>query len=764
MIQHSSIPVNLSTLIEDSTHRVVTDAEKADWNTKQNALSFGNLTTSTGLTITGGTGSVIGSGTSIKPSTGYFIPTTAEKADWDEAYSLEHSHSNKTNLDNINQDLGTSNNVAFNSVTTDLAQFDTSTGNPVHAEGKVFYDYAKHALSYYNEESDITVNIAQENLIRVRNETGSKILNGTVVYPIGITGTEVLIDLANSHDKETCRLTGVVTHDIETGSVGYVCKFGEVGDLDTHLFLTGELVYLNDSIPGKFTNVKPTAGGSYAVVIGAVKKSGTTDGSIIVDINTSEFSLEQSKDLGWSPEHTATLSFVDTDANPLLSRTLHITPVYDEYDFYQYGDKYSKTSDSIQLPDEEGLYVIYYNLGTLYYFKNPTDAQIDTIIRNNPYAAYVYWNAVNKKSEYVGLEMHKLGMTPPTHAYLHFNFRCRWSNGLAPNTISADGSGDLDAHAQFGMDSGAITDEDLYHSTPTILSTTGLPIYYLSGTYASPTLRGTTNAGFSVLTTGSGRLAYNTVSAGNYILSEVPNLDFVCYHIIAVNENNINRRVISLVGQTSYTSLANARAGAITEIENVRISGIVPQEVKAIATFIFQTGNTYANAVKGRIRTVATGVYYVDWRNTQIAGGAGSSIGSTVFNDSLFQIYDNTDVTKILQFQVSNISSGTTSVLSAPNSDGTIIISEGVNGYQTIRGGLTSTGSLNLYNNAIDNQGIVITSTGNVGIGIDITTTTTSKLQVVGLPSYEDNDTAISDGLTTGAFYRTSTGIVKVVF
>jgi len=50
---------------------------------------------------------------------------------------------------------------------------------------------------------------------------------------------------------------------------------------------------------------------------------------------------------------------------------------------------------------------------------------------------------------------------------------------------------------------------------------------------------------------------------------------------------------------------------------------------------------------------------------------------------------------------------------------------------------------------------------GNVGIG---TNNPTSKLQVVGLPVFANNAAAVSGGLTTGAFYRTSTGVLMVVF
>jgi len=50
---------------------------------------------------------------------------------------------------------------------------------------------------------------------------------------------------------------------------------------------------------------------------------------------------------------------------------------------------------------------------------------------------------------------------------------------------------------------------------------------------------------------------------------------------------------------------------------------------------------------------------------------------------------------------------------------------------------------------------------GNVGIG---TSAPTSKLQVVGLPVFADNASSITGGLTVGAFYRTSVGVLMVVF
>ena len=58
-----------------------------------------------------------------------------------------------------------------------------------------------------------------------------------------------------------------------------------------------------------------------------------------------------------------------------------------------------------------------------------------------------------------------------------------------------------------------------------------------------------------------------------------------------------------------------------------------------------------------------------------------------------------------------------------------------------------------------NSEALRITSSGNVGIG---TTSPTSRLHVVGLPSFADNTTAIAGGLTLGAFYHTA-GVLKVV-
>src|SRR3989344_5242775 len=69
--------------------------------------------------------------------------------------------------------------------TPTFIDFDTVTVKPSHQEGRVFYDITDKTLSYYNEESTITMNIGQEIWIRAYNNSGSTITDGKVCYVSG---------------------------------------------------------------------------------------------------------------------------------------------------------------------------------------------------------------------------------------------------------------------------------------------------------------------------------------------------------------------------------------------------------------------------------------------------------------------------------------------------------------------------------------------------------------------------------------------------
>lgn len=153
-----------------------------------------------------------------------------------------------------------------------------------HEEGLLFYDKKSHALSYYNDESDVVVNIGQETLLRVYNNTASTLLNGKVVYISGAFSGWPTAALASCTSKtQAYAVLGLATADIEPSTYGYVCITGKVNDINTSSFSAGDTLYL-DAISGNVTKIPPLQP-NYVVSVGEVLTSSSTQGSILVRID-----------------------------------------------------------------------------------------------------------------------------------------------------------------------------------------------------------------------------------------------------------------------------------------------------------------------------------------------------------------------------------------------------------------------------------------------------------------------------------------------
>jgi len=391
---------------------------------------------------------------------------TAVSLNSDVSSSLAHITTDGSSHSFINQNVTSTGTPSFNSIQLNTGVF------PSHTEGLLFYDDSKKALSYYNDESDVTINLAQELVVRVYNGTGSTILNGQVVTGLGSIGGIISIQLVNSHVKAKSRLIGVATHDIENGTVGYVTRFGDVGGLNTSIYSEGDILYL-DSVDGGLTTSQPTDGG-YSTIIGMVKEVHLTEGIIIVDPKISELTVEVTDTNGFPTDQRTgtTISFVDA------TRTFSIAPTGDEFHFYELGEKYEKTTtQSVVIDDTTGSHIVYFDEGVLTSIANPTSSQAWNIILNKCIVSYLYWNATNGAAYIVQDERHGIGMAPATHLYLHRTRGAKYLDGLAPTDIII-GNGSLASHAQFGVTTGLISDEDLDHTLNTVVSTVGLKYYY----------------------------------------------------------------------------------------------------------------------------------------------------------------------------------------------------------------------------------------------------------------------------------------------
>lgn len=187
---------------------------------------------------------------------------------------------------NVGGDADVTGNVSaeiFNA--NSYVDFNPSASAPAWAEGRVFYDATNKTLALYNNESDVTLQIGQEEWIRVYNNYIDVIENGEAVFIEGSYNGVPAVNLADASNSAAYHAVGVATHQIVFGGYGYVTTAGIVRGLDTSAFANGEDIYLSATTPGAFTNVDPSYP-NFPVSIGTVIISDASEGSILVHPST----------------------------------------------------------------------------------------------------------------------------------------------------------------------------------------------------------------------------------------------------------------------------------------------------------------------------------------------------------------------------------------------------------------------------------------------------------------------------------------------
>ena len=198
------------------------------------------------------------------------------------------------NLQGITDNGSTTTNaitVSNNNITASSGLFDSLDMTPLaeadypsHQEGVLFYDSDNHTISLYNDEADVTLQLGQEEFLRVRNNTGATITNGTAVLITGSHGNAApTISGAIATSESASQVVGLATHDIEDSSFGYVTTYGIVRNVDTSHCSDGDEIFLSATQIGSGVNVSPTIP-NYKVTIGHVIRSHGANGSVLVQI------------------------------------------------------------------------------------------------------------------------------------------------------------------------------------------------------------------------------------------------------------------------------------------------------------------------------------------------------------------------------------------------------------------------------------------------------------------------------------------------
>jgi hypothetical protein len=185
---------------------------------------------------------------------------------------------------------------SFTDISLDSAQFDlANTTLPV--EGQVAYNATDSNFKLGLAGGNVQVALGQELILpkKVRNESGTTMTKGTVVYISGVSGNRPLISRALATSEATSAFTiGLVAENISNNANGWVVTTGVISGLNLSAYTAGQTLYLSGTVAGEFTSTKPSAP-IHLVRVGIVTKA-TASGELIVVIQNG-FGIQELHDV-----------------------------------------------------------------------------------------------------------------------------------------------------------------------------------------------------------------------------------------------------------------------------------------------------------------------------------------------------------------------------------------------------------------------------------------------------------------------------------
>ena len=161
------------------------------------------------------------------------------------------------------------------------------------AVGRMIWNDTDGTMDLGLKGGNVTLQIGQEQVIRVVNGTGTNLLESNY-QAVRITGAQgqrlqVLLAQANN-DINSATTIGLVAENINNNQQGFITTGGQITGLNTSGSLQGEtwddgdILYLSPTTAGALTNVKPVAP-SHSIVIGWVEYAHQNNGKIFVKVD-----------------------------------------------------------------------------------------------------------------------------------------------------------------------------------------------------------------------------------------------------------------------------------------------------------------------------------------------------------------------------------------------------------------------------------------------------------------------------------------------
>lgn len=213
---------------------------------------------------------------------GFIQGTLSNQTDLQNALNLKVSYTGATG----NVDLGEY-GISSGYFQADLTP--TGTLSP----GRMMWNDQDGTMDLRLLGNNVTLQIGQEQVIRVVNKTGADLLeaNYQCVKISGAQGQRPKVSLAQANnDANSADTIGLVTETIENNQEGFVTTSGIVRNIDTtgalqsETWADGDILYLSGTTAGQVTNVKPQAP-IHTVIVGFVIYAHQNNGKIFVKVD-----------------------------------------------------------------------------------------------------------------------------------------------------------------------------------------------------------------------------------------------------------------------------------------------------------------------------------------------------------------------------------------------------------------------------------------------------------------------------------------------
>ena len=192
--------------------------------------------------------------------------------------------------------------------------FKTSvtTNNVDTAKMRWDSDLATVVLGMYDQ---VPNELGFKNFWLVKNQTGSTITKGSIVYANGTVGASGRITVAKfiaNGSIDAKYLLGITAHDLSNGEDGYVISFGKIRQVNTDTFAAGAILYPSPTVAGVWTDVEPVAP-NIDMPIGFCINSHVNNGTIAIRV-ASGYKLHELHDLAISsPVDKASLYYKSSE-------------------------------------------------------------------------------------------------------------------------------------------------------------------------------------------------------------------------------------------------------------------------------------------------------------------------------------------------------------------------------------------------------------------------------------------------------------------